>query len=445
MVKDRDTLVLYTTAVCNLNCRYCYIDKNKALKHIDDILDDSFKGDYYFDFIKDMFPKSTQLTAIETWGGEPFLRMDRVYHTLHRVIQNYPFFNVMFSSTNFSFPEWIDQFFGLMQQFGQYPDRRFNYKLQMSMDGPEYINDYGRGAGTTKKCLDNYAKMLNSLGTRLPPNVDLDIMFKPTLDLHSTKMLDTEEKIVEYYQYFEGLIERVWNLGFSNVKAYLPIPNTACPSPVTKEDGQVFAELCRKCRKIERDNKNKGYFKYYNVITPFNSNIKQEALTYRYPYHTCGTGINIVGLLPNRLVSACHNGFVDVISEYKQIVTANKGQSSLDFNSFLLSQPVRLTMTEEQFKVYEKQANCYACPGTSARLANIVEQINMLAYAGQIDEKYKDQTEALKAGIFIQSHTSYCMRDNYNITGSVTLVPSGLLKLLLNGAKEYIEEEGACQ
>ena len=105
MVADRNTVVLYPTAVCNLNCRYCYIDKNKALKHIDDILDESFQGDYYFDFIKDMFPNISQLTSMETWGGEPFLRMDRIYNTLHKVIEHYPFFNSMYSSTNFSFPE----------------------------------------------------------------------------------------------------------------------------------------------------------------------------------------------------------------------------------------------------------------------------------------------------------------------------------------------------
>lgn len=442
MVKDRDTVVLYTTAVCNLNCKYCYIDKNSALKHIDDILDESFKGDYYFDFIRDMFPKSSQLKSIETWGGEPFLRMDRIYHTLNRVIEYYPFFNLMYSSTNFAFPEWPEQFFGLMSQFGKYPNRRFTYRLQLSMDGPEYINDYGRGAGTTEKCLKNFDILLRDLGNKLPENVTLEIVFKPTLDLHSTRLLSSEEKIIEYFRHFEGLVERVWALGFSNVQAYLPIPNTACPSPVTKEDGLVFAELCRMCRKIEAENAKKGHFKYYRAITPFASEIRQTELTYRYPFHTCGTGYNIVGLLPNRLVSACHNGFVDIISEYKQVVTANKGKSTIDFNTFILSQPVRLTMTEKQYEVYESQAACYACPNTSARLANIVETINMLAYAGQVDEKYKNQEEALRAGIFIQSHTSYCMRDNYNITGSVTLIPLGLPKLLLNGAREYIEQSG---
>ena len=42
MVKmDQSILVFYTTATCNLNCSYCYIDKNPALQEIDNLLDSS--------------------------------------------------------------------------------------------------------------------------------------------------------------------------------------------------------------------------------------------------------------------------------------------------------------------------------------------------------------------------------------------------------------------
>lgn len=437
MEKDRDTLVLYTTAICNLNCKYCYIDKNKALIHIDEILDESFKGDYYFNFTKEMFPKIGQLRTIETWGGEPFLRMDRVYETLHKIINYYPFFDTMFSSTNFSFPEWIDQFFGLMSQFGQYPERDFNYSLQLSLDGPEYITDYGRGKGTTKKCLENFNKMIDMVGTHLPSNVNLSMHFKPTLDINSVKMLDSKEKIIEYYQFFESLVEKVWNLNYSNVTITLPIPNTACPSPTTKEDGIIFANLCRMCCEIEQE-KDK-YFKYYDNVTPFRTYDTNKELRYEYPYHTCGSGINVVGLLPYHLISTCHNGFVDLISDYKKMVTANNSQSTLDFKTFLNNLPARLTLNYEKYALFEKQMSYYTNFNTTARLANIVSLINVLALSGQIDEKYKNTQEALKAGVFIQSHTAYCLRDNYNTTGSCTLVPVGLLKLLLNGAKEYIE------
>ena len=34
----KETLILYTSALCNLKCTYCYIDKNPILKDIDNTL-----------------------------------------------------------------------------------------------------------------------------------------------------------------------------------------------------------------------------------------------------------------------------------------------------------------------------------------------------------------------------------------------------------------------
>lgn len=445
MEKDRNTLVLYTTAVCNLKCVYCYIDKNPALKKIDDILDESFQGDYYFEFTKKMFPMRGQLRRIETWGGEPFLRMDRVYHTLHRLIGYYPYLETMHSSTNCAFPEWCDQFFGLMAQFGKYPERDFTYDLQLSLDGPEYITDHGRGRGTTKKFLENYHKLLQRVGTELPSNVTLNVHFKPTLDLDTTRMLCDKQRIIEYYQFFEQVLEPAFELPYSNVHFYLPVPNTACPSPNTQEDGRTFTEFCRLCREIEDENrKGAGYFKHYKGITPFAGRQCGYCRSMRHPHHTCGTGRTVIGLLPFNMISACHNGFVDIISDYKAQCTANGGESCLEFSAFLASQPTRMTMTLDEFARYEKQVEHYARMGTSARLANIVELIHMEAYAGHIDPKYKDPEQALDAGLFLQGHTAYCMRDNYNVTGSVAMYPLGMIRLLLNGAREYIEQKEVC-
>ena len=62
---ERTTAVLYSTAVCNLNCTYCYINKNKGLKAIDDVLAESFADpDYYFDFIRDYFPRRGDLQEL---------------------------------------------------------------------------------------------------------------------------------------------------------------------------------------------------------------------------------------------------------------------------------------------------------------------------------------------------------------------------------------------
>ena len=55
-IKDRDTAIFYTYGMCNLNCRYCGIDKNPILKDIDKVLEQSFEGDYYFNQVKKYFP-----------------------------------------------------------------------------------------------------------------------------------------------------------------------------------------------------------------------------------------------------------------------------------------------------------------------------------------------------------------------------------------------------
>ncbi len=439
MVNDRSTLVLYTTAVCNLNCNYCYIDKNPALVEIDKILDESFKGTYYFDFAKEMFPDPLQLKRVETWGGEPFLRMDRLYETMHYLIPHYPNLSSFFSSTNFCFDEWLDQFYGLLKQFERYPDRIFSYDLQMSLDGPEWITDKNRGKGTTAGCLANFEKLAQTIGNNLPSNVTLTMFFKPTLDVDTLQELSSRSKIIEYYQFLDNLVLKVKQLGFSNVIMNPSVPNLACPSPVLKEDGEFFAKVCQMCRQIEADNADHSIFQCYETITPFwYGNEGETSLTFRHSNFTCGTGYTVLGLLPNKRVSACHNGFVDLISEYKKLSTGNHGNSTINFNIFMDDYISRLTSTKEGYEQYEAQMSCYNCPGTSARLANIVSVIHSLAQAGQIESRYKDLDEALKAAIFYQSHTSYCVRDNMSVNGSLTLIPVGMIKLLFNGAHKYL-------
>lgn len=445
MVNERETAILYTCGVCNLQCRYCGIDKNPVLKDIDAALGKSFEGDYYFNRIKEYFPNRGQLKRIETWGGEPFMKMDRIYHTLHKVIQHYPYFCEMYSSTNFSYPTWTDQVFGLFDQFGQYPDRDFSYCLQLSCDGPEYINDAGRGAGVTKKCLENFNKLLSEMKERLPDNVHLVMTIKATLDNDSIRNLCDKQKLIEYYQFFEEeFIVKVLDLKMDNVELIGAHPNTAVPSPVTKEEGELFAEFCRICREIEAENYQKKYFKYYREITPFTTDICQDCLTYNYAYHTCGTGTTMIGFLPDNMLSTCHEGFTFFIEEYKKMAATSDrvDHSTINFDTFLQDQTVKYCVNDAGYAEHERQMSLYNVPGAKARLGNLTALILTLALAGQIEPCYANQENALKAAIFIQAHTSYCIKDNYNRTGSITNTPVGILKLLLNGAMHYIQHDG---
>ena len=96
--EERSIAVFFTCGTCNLKCRYCNIDKNPILAKIDEKLAESFEGDYYINALKKWFPNPGQLKKIETWGGEPFLHMERIYPLLHQIIDYYPYFYKCFNS-----------------------------------------------------------------------------------------------------------------------------------------------------------------------------------------------------------------------------------------------------------------------------------------------------------------------------------------------------------
>lgn len=437
-----DTCVLYDDSICNLKCRYCYIDKNQSLLEIDKILMKSFEDeDYYFEFSKKIFEKD-KLKGVEIWGGEPSLHLDRTFNTIRKMIEYYPNLSSIRFSSNMTTSCFMEQLENLIKLLNTFTDRHFVVDLQMSIDGPTYINDLNRGKNTTKKFTETFCKLISSINTLFPldKNVTFHSHFKPTLDGESIKLLQTEESIINYYKFLESYKEIASKVENKNFSFSPNIPNTACPSPHTKEEGLMFANLCKLCRKIEKDNIEKRYFNYYNEITPFANNNKKTDI---YCSGTCGTTRTIIGLLPNEMLSGCHNGFVELISDYKKYCnneTSETQNSTLDFNLFLNNQHKNtMVFPYKELGLYRHQMEAYFKPEACFQTINLMSEIQLLALVGQVDEKYKSLQNAIDGANFISTHTAYCIRDNIGTTGSRSLVHAGLIKLLLNGAKEYIE------
>jgi len=82
--------------------------------------------------------------------------------------------------------------------------------------------------------------------------------------------------------------------------------------------------MCRLINEITKDGLNK-YFKYYHGIMPFNYSLTGEAslcedCRLNHGCGNCGSGHMVLGLLPNNLVSVCHAGFTNLLSDYKENV-----------------------------------------------------------------------------------------------------------------------------
>ena len=444
--KQRSVAVVYSCGTCNLNCRYCTIDKNPVLAEIDKELEESFKGDYYFNRIKEYFPRKDQLRQLETWGGEPFLHMDRVYPLVRQLIEYYPYFKTMYSSTNFSYDTWLDQFMGLMNVFGEYPYREFKYILQLSVDGPEYINDANRGIGVTKRCIANFDKLINLIRCeQFPKNVTLHITIKGTWDGDCIIKLNDKQKLIEFFQFYENAyIDKVVQLKNPKITTDCEVPNTAMPSPTTKQDGINFANLVRLCREIEQENLTEHYFKYYTNITPYDSGCWRcnDCDHFTGDIGQCGSGKGMVGFLPHNMVSACHEGFTLLVDKYKDFAAERSDKNlTVTLNKFFELQATPMCLTDDQYIEHERKMS-YIDFDAPSQTSNTTTMIMALALAGLIEPKYLDEREALYAAKYILANTSFCIKVNYATTGSFVIEPTSLYILILNGALQYIDRGG---
>ena len=228
-------IVLYTTAKCNLNCRYCFISKNQSLLEIDKDLENSFKDiEYYKNMFKEVDPEYIyNAEQIGLWGGEPTLGFERVAPLMLNLIDECYNLNKIFFSTNLVSQNVIDNIHYLMNQLKTIPHKYIKITMQISIDGPRDITDSQRGIGTTDKIITNLKYLIDN-NFFLPSNVDLHVIFKGTIDKDTLPKFLDRNYIINYYKFFEDEIADLFKPTDLNVSHGLLIPNMAVPGNYTK-------------------------------------------------------------------------------------------------------------------------------------------------------------------------------------------------------------------
>lgn len=447
---SRFSAILYPYGKCNLNCTYCFIDKNPALSVIDKKLEDSFKDEnYYLNFIEEFFNPEI-LSSLQFWGGEPTLGFYRLKNLLPKLIEKYKKLEKIIFSSNFTTPSFVDDVFIIFDILSQFSNRNFIVDLQMSYDGPGELTNICRGEKVAERVIENYEKLLKKIEENKDKfnNITVYIHNKETMSALTMRMLGQDDyNILNYWEDQASIRKKAEEINLKNVYYRSTLLTVAAPSPWTQEDGLYFADFCRRSKKIMENNKELSdytcnFIPYYKPVRKIfqkdkiNNHIDWRNLQFGY----CSLCSAQYGFLPEDLICTCHSGFVDMVESY-QSKDINKIEDEHTILSHFFKSPNNpLIFNKKEYK----KAN-FLMEGILKNTKNITNSnatvIQQLAKVGQIDKKFSTEALAYSASNALHFLYPVCYRNNFNITGSIGTWSLGEFKLFLNGALELMIDE----
>ena len=440
-------VTLYTAAVCNLKCEYCYICKNKGLEIIDSELAKCYEQkDYFFNMYKNYVGVEGlgELRTLHLMGGEPLLKAQRVIPAIETFVANCRNLDRILIYSNFAHDNVLEPIKLLNEMLGKYSDRRFEVEFQISIDGPADINDKQRGAGVTEKIIAN----LKELATNkffVQPNLLITVHPKSTIDPKYIDAFLDKDYVINYYKFFEdNFYDIITSIRHPQIQlGALNIPIIATPWEATQEDGKKVAKLVEVFNEIDHLNHSQHIFRYYNEsINWFYSRVVHDVLfknaTYSIDTPYCPFGSERLSLLPDNQLSGCHRVFTDYCEDYLKdyktdLINRDIFLSSEVAKDFIYKDAAGLQLYNKKIKAFNKQSrdksayNCYN-----------LNLIKLLAKTGQIDPKYESDELAFEAFKIIHALSSACAYNNIIYFGHEMLNSTATYKLYLNGVVENI-------
>lgn len=370
-------VTIYLTSKCNLQCKYCYIEKNQNFLNEMDIPIAENQLSYWKQVLA--FNKDIKYTlrSLTFWGGEPLLSFDRLYTILPPFLKECKFLNTFNFSTNFTLDQGayrIIHFINFLQE--NYRNRKFIINLQLSIDGPNFINDKNRGIGSTQKFINNYILLKEKL--KLSKQIKLNLFFKPTLLKEDLYLLAQKDNLNQYFKFFEQFeYNGAWTF--------------AAPQDWNKQDGKLYAWILSEIKKVHR-------------IIPESNLIKKQ--------HICTSFLNNLTPIKDNKYCLCHRGYFDDINN--RIIYTKK--ELLNLQNIFKSQRNKTLLKE-----------------------NFIKEIQLAAFNKQIDQKYLNRKNIIPTlNILI---TKNCPYNNYIYNGNFWYPLNNEIPLYYNGAMDIILKE----
>ena len=459
-------ITIFTTALCNLNCSYCYIckDSEGGLKKIDDEIEEAFRTNAYIKQVLDLDPAcKDSITQISLWGGEPFLKIYRFIDHIPDFFNSFPNIDFFDVSTNLNLsdhPQRIQDLINAVEKnfsllnISKNLSKRFKVNIQISIDGYKEMNDVTRGKGVTQKIFDNWKIILDTLDFN-ENLIEVNFFTKSTFSKESWHFVDTPEKAYKWCASLHYNLYQPWKESSCKAQYSHGMWNNAMPTEYCQQDGIKYTEVVKAFQEaFDQVTADLDSWRGYPTIVSeaiqpidyikieLNNDGKQlhKNLSCKKCGMACGVFAYNLVPIPNNKFTMCHRGLFDAYADYAN----NSSQiehlhglaelwTSIDAKKFwVFDKEQIMQMHKTMQKIYDYPNQIF--------YTDLVQQIMYYAKSGIIDSKYTNMNE-IKPTLVTFLCNSQCIQDCFIFGGSWTTRTPLEIPLYYNGAMDIIVEE----
>jgi sulfatase maturation enzyme AslB (radical SAM superfamily) len=435
-------------SVCNLDCVYCYIPKNKQLTKIHKKWAEKIRDGTHNEVMSEYF--NGNLQAISFWGGEPTLGMNDLQRIDDLLDFNKNLTNLS-TSTNFARIENLEFLIKKLDDYQKRTGRNLHLGIQVSLDGTKENTEKNRGKGTYDKVVSNllrlkeFSKEINFLKVRI------HIKATNTAEDYEgfAKNPQTLKDFLDSFNYINNLILSTpfpenWDVSLKT------LPTLSLPGDYTKEDGENFYKYHVELKKL-LDTDYKNYVQEDDYIFRFRTLwATQYELNRNNFIFQCSAGNCQLPIDPEAMVHMCHGSFWFNQENYLEETENSaagwcEGERIVDFDADKFWNVTKSTMVEYRDKYnFARSKYTLRCFNDMIDhyLAITYSTILMLAKAGQISEIYKDDDWAKMFAYFLVLKSG-CWMNGLLTTGSIFVMPLSIYRIYGNGTFEFIVRDFA--
>jgi len=391
-------------------------------------------------FIEDLCKIYGQnLESLSFWGAEPTLTLRYIEPHLTKLFQAFPKLKEIDFSTNLlTSRELLFSFIKALSK----QKRKFKLKIQISLDGPDFITDVNRMAGATKKICENFTFLIMKLNDLPLENLRVEFRVKPTLTIDNVRLFDEDHsKIKQYFDFFNIVESNFKKLNESELLSFNNScsPTMCVPGKYTSEDGREFALFLKNLREL-------GYKSTYSYRLDRLFNYEDELFT-KPSMFTCSGGRSNAGLGIKNDLHICHRSFFLNHDEYLKSILKQDKMKNWDVSLFeqgkigLINDRFIVDATDKNERIRWQYVLRNYHDFTRLRNSYVIAMLKELALCGQADKRYlKDDNLCMVFAIFMNSANS-CPVEALINTGCVHFTPVSMLRLWGNGAFQELLKE----